>query len=158
MIASTRVVFDCNTLLQGLASPRGPAGRCVQLAIDGRIGLFISPVILEELREVTARPRVIAKLHLDTARVEEFIALIEASATILDGFPEPFVYQRDPDDAHYVNLAHAAGARLIVTRDNDLLDLMDLSKPEAIEFQKFYPALRIVNPVAFLTEFGISSQ
>jgi len=154
MTTGTRVVFDCNTFLQSLAAPEGPAGRCVQFAIDRKVSLFVSPAVIAELQEVTSRPKVIAKLHLIPKRVDEFIDTVKIAATILDGFPESFVYQRDPDDAHYVNLALAADARLIVSRDKDLLDLMDSNKPEADEFQKRYPMLRILNPVAFLREIG----
>jgi putative PIN family toxin of toxin-antitoxin system len=155
MTAATRVVFDCNTYLQALAAPEGPAGECVELAISGKVSLFISPTVLEELREVTGRPKVIAKLHLVTERVEEFFEAIEIAATLLADFPEDFKYQRDPDDAHYVNLALAADAKLIVSRDNDLLDLMDPAKPEAAEFQSRYPWLRIVTPVGFLRETAV---
>jgi putative PIN family toxin of toxin-antitoxin system len=155
MTAGVRVVFDCNTFLQALAAPEGPAGQCVQLAIDGKVNLFISPHVIEELRDVTSRPKVIAKLRLVQDRVEEFFEAIEIAATLLDGFPQVFTYQRDPDDADYINLALAADARLIVSRDKDLLDLMDATKPEAADFQKHFPALRILNPVAFLREIGV---
>lgn len=120
MMGATRVVFDCNVFLQGLAAPEGPARRCVQLAIEGKVSLFISTSVLDELREVTSRPKVIAKLHLMAERVEEFLEAIQIAATLLDGFAETFEYSRDPDDAHYINLALAANARLIVSRDKDL--------------------------------------
>src|SRR5665213_840140 len=152
MMLPPRVVFDCNTLLQGLAAASGPAGRCVQLAIDGKVSLFVSPFVVEELHDVTSRPKVIAKLHLVADRVEEFFEAIEISVILLDGFPETFAYERDPDDAHYVNLALAANAKRIVSRDNDLLDLMDITRPQGVDFQKQYPALRILNPVGFLHE------
>ena len=154
MTAVTRVVFDCNTLLQGLASPGGPAGRCVQLAIDGKVSLFASPAVFDELRDVTSRPKVIAKLGLVAQRVQEFLEAIEIAATVLSGVPAFFAYERDPDDAHYVNLALAADAKLIVSRDTDLLDLMDATKPEAAEFQRRFPLLRILEPVAFLRDIG----
>ena len=67
-----------------------------------------------------------------------------------------FAYRRDPDDAHYVNLVLAVGAKLIVSRDKDLLDLADMANPEAAEFTKRYPGLRILNPVSFLFEIGAS--
>jgi putative PIN family toxin of toxin-antitoxin system len=154
MTTGARVVFDCNTFLQALAAPDGPAGKCVQLAIERKVDLFVSRAVIGELRDVTGRPKVVAKLRLVTERVEEFFATIEIAATLLEGFPEVFAYQRDPDDAHYVNLALAANARLIVSRDRDLLDLMDSTKPEAAEFQMRYPALRILDPVGFLREVG----
>jgi predicted nucleic acid-binding protein len=59
-----RVVYDCNVLLQALAAPHGPSGRCVQLAIGGAVELFVSPEVLEELRDVSSRPRVVAKLRI----------------------------------------------------------------------------------------------
>src|SRR6266478_1620645 len=134
MTTGTRVVFDCNTYVQALRSPAGPAGRCVQLAFEGKLHLFVSPTVLEELRDVTSRQKVIAQLQLVRGRVEEFIEAIEIAATLLEGFAETFRYDRDPDDAHYVNLALAAEARLIVSRDRDLLDLMDLKTPQGAEF------------------------
>jgi putative PIN family toxin of toxin-antitoxin system len=112
----------------------------------------MSPAVFEALRDVTSRPKVIAKLGLTAERVQEFVEAVEIAATVLTGFPEVFAYQRDPDDAHYVNLAVAADAKLIVSRDTDLLDLMDTTKPEAREFLKRFPRLRILDPVAFLGE------
>jgi putative PIN family toxin of toxin-antitoxin system len=91
MTATTRVVFDCNTFVQALAAPEGPAGQCVQLAIEGKVSLFISPSVLGELREVTSRPKVIAKLHLVTERMEDFFEALEIAATLLAGFPEVFL-------------------------------------------------------------------
>jgi len=123
----TRVVFDCNMYVQALRSPDGPAGRCVQLALDAK---------------------------MVAERVEEFIQAIESVAIVLDGFPEMFRYDRDPDDAHYVNLALAAEAKLIVSRDRDLLDLMDLTKPDGAEFHRNFPDLLIVDPIQFLRGMG----
>jgi len=54
-------------------------------------------------------------------------------------------------DPKYVNLALAAGAKYLVTRDQDLLDLM---KDEA--FYKQYPQLTILDSVAFLRELARS--
>ncbi len=154
MSTSVRVVFDCNTFLQALASPNGPVGRCVQLVIDRKVELFLSPTVIEEVHDVASRPKVIAKLHLSPDRTREFVEAIAVTATVLVGFPEAFVYQRDPDDAHYVNLAVAADAKLIVSRDKDLLDLMDSTKRQAADFQDRFPLLRILDPVSFLREIG----
>lgn len=154
MAGAKRVVFDCNTFVQALGSPLGPAGECARLVLDGKVSLFISPWVMGELRNVTSRSRVIAKLRLRTPRVEEFLEAIESRATVLSGFPEIFSYRRDPDDAHYVNLAIAAGATLIVSRDNDLLDLMDATTTDGNEFLRRFPDLRVINPVEFLQVAG----
>jgi putative PIN family toxin of toxin-antitoxin system len=151
-VTPSRVVFDCNTLLQGLASPHGPAGTCTQLVLGGEVQLFLSTAVIDELRDVGRRPRVARKLGLDSERLEAFIQMLERTGTVLTGFKALFVYGRDPDDAHYVNLALAAGARLIVSRDRDLLDLMDGERREGADFQRRFPSLRVVTPVEFLRE------
>jgi predicted nucleic acid-binding protein len=58
-----------------------------------------------------------------------------------------FSCPRDPDDEPYVNLAVAAGARYLVTRDKDLLDLM-----EDADFRRRFATLAILDPAAFLLE------
>jgi putative PIN family toxin of toxin-antitoxin system len=57
MSTRRRVVFDCNVFAQALANPDGPAGRCVTMALEGRIELFISEFILDEIRRVTSYPK-----------------------------------------------------------------------------------------------------
>jgi putative PIN family toxin of toxin-antitoxin system len=145
-----RVVFDCNTLLQAMSSPCGPAGECVQQAFDHKVELFISSIVIHEFREVAARPKVARKLRLTTESVDLFLHAIEITATLLDEVPEVFTYPRDPDDAHYVNLALAAHATLIVSHDRDLLDLMDANLVESRAFRTRFPDLQIITPVEFL--------
>jgi putative PIN family toxin of toxin-antitoxin system len=108
MTMKRRVVFDCNTLLQALSSPSGAAGACVQLVLDGDVELFLSELVIAELRDVATRPRVMRKLQLTHARIAAFVEAITAVGVSIEGIAEVFVYQRDPDDAHYVNLALAA--------------------------------------------------
>jgi predicted nucleic acid-binding protein len=52
---------------------------------------------------------------------------------------------RDPKDERYLNLAIAVGARYLVSRDTDLLDLMK-DQP----FRNQFPHLNILDPTAFL--------
>lgn len=153
-----RVVFDCNTFLQALASPGGASGECFRLAAAGKIQLFVSPAVVAELQEVSARPKVVRQLKLTQTTIDEFIQTIHAIATSLAGFDERFRLSRDPDDSHYINLAMAAGARLIVTRDNDLLDLMLDSSDDARALRSTYPALQIVTPPRFLEVYRDESS
>lgn len=153
MSESVKVVFDCNVFLQALANPDGPAGRCVEMALSGQVSLYLSPIVLEEIRRVTSYPKLVAKFKLRSERVVALMDNLPKAAVIVPTVPELWCYDRDPDDAHYIiNLALAAGATLVVSRDRDLLDLMDLAKPEAAKFQLRFPALRILDPVGFLQE------
>jgi predicted nucleic acid-binding protein len=51
-----------------------------------------------------------------------------------------------------LNLAIEARADFLVTRDNDMLDLMQWEREEGREFQKRFRGLKIIDPAAFLKE------
>jgi predicted nucleic acid-binding protein len=61
-----------------------------------------------------------------------------------------FEFPRDPKDARYVDLALAAQAKLIVSRDLDLLFLGDPSTPEGRDFQARFPDVEILTPTELL--------
>jgi putative PIN family toxin of toxin-antitoxin system len=150
-----RVVYDCNIFVQALINRNGPAGRCVTHALDGDVTLFLSHQVLAEIRDAPSKPTP-ARLGVTSKRVEILVErLLAVSRTILDA-PTVFSYDRDPHDAHYINLALAANAELVVSRDRDLLDLMDPARLEALAFQHQFPSLRILDPVHFLRELDAS--
>lgn len=93
-----------------------------------------------------------ARLGVTAERVRHMLDEVLQVATVVTTVPVVFEYERDPDDAHYVNLALAAGAELVVSRDRDLLDLMDAGRVEGASFRARFPGLRILDPVQFLRE------
>ena len=106
---------------------------------------------MEEMRDVLNRPGVQKKFRtLTPERVADFIARVERVAVVIDPVPEAFALTRDPKDSKYLNLAIAGGAELVVSRDNDLLDLMTSADAEATAFRTTYPSIRILDPVVFL--------
>ena len=64
--------------------------------------------------------------------------------------PHAFTYARDSKDEKYINLAAVADAHYIVSRDNDLLDLMTGYTAECKEFRQRFRPLKIVDPVTLL--------
>jgi putative PIN family toxin of toxin-antitoxin system len=141
-----RAVFDCNVLLQGLISPRGPARRLLDAVNERQLLLFLSAYVIDEFREVASRHKVQRKYHLTDALVEKFCAQLISQATFVDDVPHVFDYPRDPDDAHYIDLAVAAVANLIVSRDQDLLSLKDTSTQSGRDFTARFPAIEILTP------------
>ena len=112
----------------------------------GQLALYVSDAILEEVRDVLGRPRVRAKnRNITDEIVEDFCRRVREIAQRIDPVPASFIFARDPDDEPYLNLALAASADYLVTRDNDMLDLM-----EDTTFRVAYPALTILDPVALL--------
>ena len=147
-----RVVFDCNVFLQALSNPYGPAGQCVEEAFQRRVLLFIDEALLIELQDVSSRPEVVRKLRILQSRAAELIEDLRKVAVMLQAFPAIFTYPRDPDDAHYVDLAAAANAASIVSRDKDLIDLMHQETEDGRKFQGRFPLLKVVDPPAFLRQ------
>jgi putative PIN family toxin of toxin-antitoxin system len=143
---TARAVFDCVALLQAAARPSGPAGACLQAVRDGRLVLFISPEIMAEVRDVLTRPKTLRKFPaLTSGAVDVFLQDLLDRASLLTDVPTAYTLDRDPKDEPYINLAIAAGAAYLVSRDKDLLDLM-----ADVDFRKQFPTMIILDPPALL--------
>jgi putative PIN family toxin of toxin-antitoxin system len=132
---------------QATARPTGPAARLfIDFVEGGRLALYVSDAIIEEVRDLLGRPRIRAKNPTITdASVEKFVNRIRQVAERIDPVPASVTPARDPDDEPYLNLAIATAADYLVTRDNDMLDLM-----QDAAFCAQYPTLTILDPVALL--------
>jgi putative PIN family toxin of toxin-antitoxin system len=147
------VVIDCMIFVQAAANEQSPAARIFDLVDEGKITLYVSKLILAEVRYVLNRPELRARLRtLTDVAVEALFERLDNIAVLVRHIPKRFVYPHNPKDKPYVNLALAAEATYIVSRDNDLLDLMRWDTEEGREFQKRFRSLKIVDPVTFLKE------
>lgn len=150
-------VFDTVVLLQAAASPSGPAGRGLELVTAGVVVLSMTADGMAEIADVLARPKVRRRLpNLTDESTTTFLKRLEASVTVVGDVPKVFEYPRDPKDEHIINLALASGAAYLVTRDHDLLDLMRPDIADGREFTARFPALTILDPVAFLAALRLT--
>lgn len=146
--APQRVVFDCVVFAQALISESGPAAQCLELARSGTIRLMLSDYVVTEVRELPSK--LPARLMVTSDRVEAFLQDVVPLAEMIEDIPEVYQHPVDVDDSHYVNLALAAAATLITSRDHHLLDLMDESQPLGRAFRQQFPRLEIVRPEELL--------
>ena len=148
-------VFDCMVYLQAIVNEHGPSAAVVRAVREDRVLLFHSAEIVAELRDVLSRPILRQKFpRLTAERVEALIQLAIEKGVSIQNVPPEFVCQRDPKDEKYINLAIVAKADYIVSRDNDLLDLMDESRRDGREFRARFPMLTILDPVMFLNRIA----
>ena len=148
-----RVVFDCMVFLQGAARRESPAGACLFLVELEVIELCISAAIVSEVRDVLKRPRVRLKFPaLTDELVERFLAALSKRALTIPEVPRVFRYERDPKDEPYINLAIAAGASYLISRDTDVLDLASPGDPDGVRLRRHAPRLQILDPVSFLAD------
>jgi len=120
-----------------------------------RLSLVISPDILAELHDVLSRSQLRRDFPLLTdEKVEQLIETLLLKGRLLRNVPRRFELPRDPEDEPYLNAAIESGAQFLVTRDRDLLDLMNLDTKQGRDFQFRFPQLKILNPVEFLEALG----
>jgi putative PIN family toxin of toxin-antitoxin system len=152
-----RVVFDCNVLVQAISNQSGPAGRALGLLKQNAIAVYISRAVLKELRLVLQYPIVRQKLpDLDDEQVDSFIRQLTFRGTLLRRVPHVFDYPRARQDEPYIDLAAAAKANYLVSRDKDLLSLATDRTLIGKHFRQRYPRLRVLNPVAFLARIRLN--
>jgi putative PIN family toxin of toxin-antitoxin system len=145
------VVFDTNVFLQALANTKGAAVRCLEYFEQGKIILAISRATFDEITEVLSRSHLRQKYpSLTDERITALFEQVVYHGIYLRQVRQHFTYPRDPDDEPYLNLAIEVDADYLVSRDNDLLDLMKWNQEAGREFQKRFRTLRIVTPEEFL--------
>lgn len=140
-MAKLRVVLDTNVYVSGLLWT-GLPHTLLSVAETGQLVLVTSPAILEEVREVLARPKFAARMHTLNTAVDE---LMESLLSVVQVIQEPKVTRvvlRDPDDDKFVACALAAHIRWIISGDDHLLSIGR------------YKNVRIVTPQQFWVRWG----
>lgn len=149
-----RAVFDCMVFLQGAGRPAGPARSCFRLVDEAKVTLCVSAEILAEVHDVLTRPKTQRRFPLLSPEwAESFVENAASKAVVFSDVPKAVVLERDPKDEPYLNLAIAAKAHYLVSRDRDLLDLMSDEN-----FRQRNPDLLILDPAAFLQEMARRAQ
>ncbi len=144
-------VFDCNIIWQSFFFSSGASAKCKKLVDDDVITLFLSAEVLGEMREVMTRPEFLAKFETVTeAMIEKYLEQLAKKSVFIRSVPKKFTLSRDSDDESYINLAIESKADYIVTRDNDLLDLMTGFDDDSKEFRQRFKALKVTEPIEFL--------
>jgi putative PIN family toxin of toxin-antitoxin system len=148
-------VFDTGIVLQAAINPLGPAAAALDQFDQGKVTVYLSPRLRSEWEDVLMRPSLRARNpQITDAQVEAALQRFDARAILVPNPPAYLLYPRDPDDEPVLNLAIHVNAQYLVTRDRDLLDLMDPARPEGREFGRRFPKLRIVDPVIFVLDLA----
>jgi putative PIN family toxin of toxin-antitoxin system len=119
----------------------------------------VSRELLTEVEDVLNRPEIRAHFpDLSDEIVGAFLLRLQKLSIYIRLVPKKFSYPRDEDDEPYINLAVAANADFIVSRDRDLLDLMTGHTDVCKEFRQRSRRLRVVNPVELLKSIEESER
>jgi hypothetical protein len=132
-----RVILDTNILLSALLSPLGPPAKLFTAWERNRFTLVACDRLIEELREVTARPFFRARLRPSAA--ELLAAGIRDFSFFISDLPSGPIAP-DPKDSFLLALAQSSQAEFLVTGDQELLSL------------GHHESTRIVTAVAMISE------
>jgi putative PIN family toxin of toxin-antitoxin system len=126
--AALKIVLDTNVVLDWLVFNRTQITP-LQKSLQEPHVVVTSAAALDELQRVLAYPL----LELEAARQSEVLQLYQAltvMGTVPEGFsrenlgtPSGFPRCKDRSDDHFLALAYHAGARVLVSRDKEVLKL-----------------------------------
>ncbi len=136
-----RIVLDTNIFI-GACLGKGAANRVLGSAIDGSIKTVMGAALFAELESVLSRSSLFEGSRLSEAERSELLDIYVAQTDWVRVYFGWRPNLRDEGDNHVVELAVAAGASFIVTRNLRDFQNMDLS----------FPGIRIITPEAFLKE------
>jgi len=130
------IVIDTQVVMDWLVFRDARVQALTAALTAGALRWLVAPAMREELRHVLSRG-VAASYSPDLAFIEaQFDAHALAVATIE---PQPLAGRlvcRDPDDQKFIDLALAANARWLISRDKAVLALAKRARPKGLAILK----------------------
>lgn len=122
MKAPIRLVLDTNVVLSALLWG-GKPGELLRASATAQVQLFSSQVLLDELEQSLAKPKLANRLRRTGLAAAEWTSSFRALVDLVQHGELESPASRDADDDFVLACALAAKADAIVSGDNDLLVL-----------------------------------
>jgi len=134
-VGKKKVVIDTNVLVSSLLKPKSKAREIYRLALRGKIKLYISEDLLNELKRVLEYP----KFEIEKLQKETFLKNLQRVATFVYPKQSIDVIKEDSPDNRFLECAVEAKVDYLISGDKKhLLPL------------KNFEGIRILNPDEFL--------
>lgn len=117
-----RLVLDTNVVVSALIWGGVPY-QLLAAAVAETVDLCTSPALLDELRDVLARPHLAGRLMQQQRLVSQAVDFYARLCLCVEPLHTPRVVPNDPDDDHVVAAAMQAQAQWIISGDKHLLEL-----------------------------------
>lgn len=127
------MVFDTNIYISGFLFKGGIPSRLLDLARDKKFSLYVSPEILEEIRDVLK-----IKFELNLQEIDRLIRWIEGAAEIVYPDQKIQLIKKDEPDNRILECALSTSSQFLVTGDKQNL----LNLKHSFQF-------KIISPAAF---------
>jgi len=110
MISASDWVLDTNVLVSGLLSPNGPPGRLLDAILSRRLKIAFDDRILQEYREVLARP----VFHFKPADVAAFWEILPYQQHLV-AMPVAGLQASDAEDTKFLEVAFTTDSKILVS-------------------------------------------
>ena len=127
-----RIIVDTNCWISFLIGRK--LSSLVALLSDERIDLVLCDELLEEIREVTQRPK-FAK-YFPLQEVESLLSFLRLKGILFEPFENIHIC-RDEEDDYLLALAVEAKAHYLVTGDKDLLVIKRIASCRIVDVKTF---------------------
>lgn len=121
-----RIVIDTNIFVRYLIRPSAAIKELIEVRwLTGQIEVVTAPELVAELTEVLQRPKIQAYIQPQEAQV--ILDTIHRKAELLPPLGAVPPYTRDPKDDKFVACALIGNAQCLVSVDEDILVLQQVS-------------------------------
>ena len=131
-IRKKRVIVDTNCWISFLIGRK--LASLVDLLCNDRIELVLCDELLEEIREVTQRPKFVK--YFPIQEVESLLSFLRLKGNLFE-LSENIHYCRDEEDDYLLALAVEAKANYLVTGDKDLLVIKRIASCRIVDVKTF---------------------
>lgn len=114
-----KIILDCNIWISFLIGHQ--AQFVQQILTDTRIDVYVCDELLEEIHNVSSRPKI--RTRISDEELDDFFRIIYAFCRMADIEQEAQSKIRDPKDLYLLSLAESIEADYIVSGDADLIEL-----------------------------------
>lgn len=131
-----KIILDCNIWISFLIGHQ--TNLIQQILTDSRFDVYVCDELLEEIHDVSSRPKI--RTRIGDEELDVFFRIIYAFCRMAKIERQAQSEIRDPKDLYLLSLAESINADYIVSGDADLLDLKQHKQTKLlrlIEFRKF---------------------
>jgi putative PIN family toxin of toxin-antitoxin system len=146
------VVLDTNTLLRALADASSASADIVRACERRALLILLSKPVLDEYRDVLGEAEIAGRFPAITPEaVSRTLDVLRYVGDYVRNLRVRFRFNRDPDDATFMELAIAGGASHIISHDDDLRSLPTSRTDDGRRFRRL-PRTRVLDALTFKRE------
>ncbi len=136
-----KIVPDTNIFISSIFWELGNPHKVIKLALDGKIKIYTSIEILQELEKILKRD-----FNEPVNIVNEQIGLILEISEIVEPAEKLNIIKEDPEDNKILECAISSKADYIITGDKHLLDMKEFCGVKIVNAKQFLDIYLLFKP------------